>query len=128
MRSQHTSDRRLLGTWKSDARRTLERWVFPSGLSAAKRQRFARLFGKLTVRYTPSRIFSNFKGHRTVDHYRVLGRDRGSVAILSWEDDPSHGEISHIHFDRHHYWVLTAAEPNVEFFRRVRKRRSNKSL
>jgi len=128
VRAQQTSDKRLLGTWKSDARRTLERWVYPAGLSDTRRRRFARLFGRLTVRYTPSRIVSEFRGYRTVDRYKVMGKDQGGVAILSWKNDSSRGEISHIHFDGNHYWVMTGAVPNVEFFRRLRKRRSNMRL
>ena len=128
MSAQLSANKRLLGTWKSDARRTLDGWVFPKGLSPAKRRRFSRIFGQLIVRYTPSRILSDFKGHRTVDRYKVLGRDQGSVAILTWKDDPARGEISHIRFRDDHYFVMTAAAPNVEFFRRVRKRTSNPGL
>src|SRR5439155_9865528 len=111
-------DRRLLGTWRSDARRTLKGWVFPPRMSAARRERFARIFGKLVIRYTPTRIISEFRGEQTVERYRVLGRDPGSVAIFAWENDRRLGQITHIHFNKKHYWVLTSAVSNVEFFQR----------
>ena len=94
-------------------------WAFPPRMLAIRGERFARIFGKLVIRYTPTRIISEFRGERIVERYKVLGRDPDSVAIFSWENDPRLGEITHIHFDKKHYWVLTSAVPNVEFFRRI---------
>jgi len=113
-------DRRLLGTWKSDARRTFKDWIFPPELSEKKRKRFKKLFGKLTLHYTPSRIISDYRGERQIKHYEVLGKDSGSVAILSWSSDRRTAEIDHIRFQGQHYWILTIAG-QMEFFKRVRR-------
>ena len=81
------NDKRLIGTWKSDARRNRKeirarRDVFPS---RAKREKFARIFGCLVIRYTRGTITTDFHGHRSRHPYKVLARDSQSVVIESFE-------------------------------------------
>ena len=49
-------DRRLLGVWKSDDKRTLKEWTSNRHLSAKKRKKFKSIFGKLEVTYTRTKI------------------------------------------------------------------------
>ena len=111
-------DRRLLGTWRSDARQTFRYWLFAENVPAETRKRFKRIFGKLTHTYSPTRFVSDFRGERTVYRYEVLGKDAGSIAIRYWRRDDPEGEISHIHFSDPHYWIVTDLGQR-EFFRRL---------
>jgi hypothetical protein len=112
-------DKRLLGTWQSDRKRTMKGWIWPRGAKAESRRKLARLFGVLTVRYTRHRI--HIKLHVNLDStpYEVLGSDSDSVAILCNDilyDEP---RIRHIHFeDDKHYWVAIDGW-NREWFKRV---------
>lgn len=109
-------DARLLGTWRSDAALTLAEWGFAAGTSAAQQERIRSLFGKLTMRYTPARVFTEFEGDRTVCPYRVVAMDSESVAILRRTE--GRNEIQHIHFqERGVHWVTVGR--NREFFCRV---------
>jgi hypothetical protein len=121
-------DDRLIGVWKSDARRTMKSWVFRPGTPLRRRKAIAGIFGKLVVKYTPSRVISEYEGHRESGNYKVLGKDQNSVAVFWWgELGPKAGEIEHVHFDKNHFWVLLPGG-NVEWFRRVRPETSNPRL
>lgn len=113
---------RLIGTWKSDAKRTMEGWVFRPKTPPARRRAIAGMFGKLTMTFTGSTVVTEYNGRVESSHYRVLGKDSNSVAILSWDDNgPRAGDIQHIHFDESHFWVLIGKGPNIEWFRRIAK-------
>ncbi len=45
-------DDRLVGTWKSDKRKTLQDIAARRDVSAASRKVLKRIFGKLVLRYT----------------------------------------------------------------------------
>ena len=135
-------EERLLGVWKSDARRTLGEWTWKKGIRHAAKRRFKSLFGKLEITYTPSRVISNLR-HRdwtTSQRYSVLASDDSSVAILTfgemevknarrydslclqWARELCAGpRIQHIHFDGRRYWVSLGK--NREFFRKIRANR-----
>lgn len=91
-------DRRLIGTWRSDRRETFRHWLFAESLPVETRTRFKRIFGNLMHTYTPSRMIVELRGEGRVYRYEVLGKDRSSVAIRSWERDVAEGEITHVHF------------------------------
>jgi hypothetical protein len=108
-------DHRLLGTWRSDKVRTLEEWVYASSTTPEQQERIASSFGKLVVRYTPARVFTEFEGDSTRCNYRVAAIDPDSVAIVCRTEGID--EIRHIHFDgESRYWVT--AGRNREFFAR----------
>ena len=76
------------------------------------------MFGYLTLRFTRGRMYSEFKGHREVQKYKVLASDADSVAILYQDLLLKRSSIQHIHFEGRHYWI--ALGWNREFFRKVR--------
>jgi len=116
------TDKRLLGTWRSDGRRTVAEWRFAKRLSPERRRKFLAVFGKLEVTYTRTRIRAVFGDHRSAERYELLAADSESVAIRYLNSQLT-GEwhLQHIHFEgRDRYWI--ALGPNREWFRRVRKR------
>ena len=113
------TDRRLLGTWRSDRRRTLKEWIWRPGTTPKKRKFIADVFGHLTIRYTRQRTHSNFKGRSDSQPYELIGSDSDSVAIMSYVDWMQERRIYHIHFEgTHHYWVAIGRQR--EWFRRVK--------
>ncbi len=65
-------DRRLLGTWRSDRRKTMAEWVWPRTMKVDRRKWFAGLFGHLRVRYTPRLCTWTLKEYRKRGPYEVL--------------------------------------------------------
>lgn len=113
------TDRRLLGSWRSDRWRTVAEWRFAKRLTPQRRRWFLGIFGKLHVTYTPTRIRSGFDETRFTQRYEVLASDADSVAIR-YEDTQVKGRwrIQHIHFEgRDRYWI--ALGHNREWFQRV---------
>ena len=110
-------DRRLMGTWKSDARRTLREIRTRGDISDDRKRRFKGVFGKLELRYTRTRIHSSFGTDLQTVPYRVLGKDADSVCIefRSAEDGETH--LQHLHFVGDHYWVGMGSFR--EWFRKV---------
>jgi hypothetical protein len=68
-------DKRLLGTWRSDRRRTLRDWIWRKGFPASKRKRLADIFGHLTLRYTKRRLYSDYKGYKEMDNFEIVAAD-----------------------------------------------------
>lgn len=121
-RTVPTTDKRLLGTWRSDRRATLAEWRFKKPIPADRLRRFRAIFGKLVVTYSAKQIRGVFGDFRYIQRYQVLGKDSESVAIR-YEDKQLLNEwrIQHIHFegkDRH--WIGLGW--NREWFRRIKKR------
>jgi hypothetical protein len=81
---------RLLGTWKSDRRKTFENAIFPK-MSPKQLRKFRSLFGKMVVTWTRTTVssyfdcdrFMGFPNNRTpeVEKYAVVARDAGCVVI-----------------------------------------------
>src|SRR2546422_213964 len=116
------TDRRLLGTWRSDRHRTVAGWRFSKRLTPERRRKFLGIFGKLRVTYTRTRIRGVLRDYKFVQRYELLAADSDSVAIR-YEDKQLTGEwrIQHIHFEgRDCYWV--AFGRNREWFRRAADR------
>ena len=136
-------DKRLLGTWKSDARRTFAEWVWNKGTTATKRTRVKSLFGKLEMTYTRTEVISRLRDCQweQLQRYAVIGADNESVAIVTFGKlkirdrkryDPLNlaileetfspdQRIEHIHFGEGCYWVPIGNGKNREFFRRIKK-------
>jgi len=114
------TDKRLLGTWRSDGRRTVREWRFRPGISRKKRDKFLSIFGKLTVTYTARFRRWVMDDYRNRHRYQVLASDSRSVAIRY--ECPTTGEwlIEHIIFDgAGRFWIPLGY--NREWFRRVRR-------
>lgn len=114
-----TYDERLIGTWRSDRRRTLSEWVDARRPTPKLRKVTADIFGHLTLRFTKSRLYSDFKGYRDVQEYTVVASDSDSVAIVHWDSLLEERRIMHIHFEGRHYWVILGRGRNREFFRKL---------
>ena len=111
-------DKRLLGTWKSDLRRTAREARARHLVPEEKIKNFKRLFGKLPLRFTRTRIYRDFEGEKSVLPYRMVAKDAYSVAILApglFEEE----EIWHIHFDGPYHWVWPNMARFPEYFKRV---------
>jgi hypothetical protein len=116
----------LIGTWRSDRKRTVAQWVYPKRLAAARRKSFEAIFGKMQVRYTRSRHTSKFEGRTWTAPYRVLWSREGPVfpQIALLFKGPDGETLQHIYFDSPNSYYIHAGKC-IEFFTRVR---SNKSL
>ena len=135
-------DKRLLGTWKSDRIRTFKEWSWTKNISPQKKKRFQSIFGKLEITYTRTKIISSLR-HRKWEQatrYKVVATDQTSVAIVLFGElqiknrrqynpenlkfaetlFPRQAQISHVHFDKKHYWVSLGTGKNREFFRKIR--------
>jgi hypothetical protein len=124
-------DSRLIGTWRSDARKTSSdiaaRLNFTSEKNQKKYKKLLSLFGKLQLRYTRTHCHSRLGTHKTVAAYKVVAKDEFSAAVLS--SQPLLGkQISHIHFEGDYYWIYLGPGGLREFFKRVstETRRSTK--
>src|SRR5208282_2104467 len=112
------TDRRLIGAWRSDRRRTLKDWIWCPRASAAHRKRVADIFGHLVIRFTRQRMHTEFKEQRSSQNYEVLGSDSESVAITHWNSLLERQSIQHIHFvGDDHCWIAIGRQR--EWFRRV---------
>lgn len=111
-RKTFKTDRRLLGTWRSDRRKTMAEWVWPRTMKLDRRKWFAGLFGHLRVTYTPRLCSWTLKEYKERGRYEVLASDADSVAIISG------GQIRQIHFEGDHYWISLGR--NREWFKRVK--------
>lgn len=108
--------RRLKGRWRSDAKKTMGRWVFPKRLAGARLKLWKEMFGKNVWRITSTRIYGNCEGHKSVASYRVLWADEWSAVLLLKRE--SGERVYHVHFDEPWFYLL-AARDICEYFRRV---------
>jgi hypothetical protein len=77
------------------------------------------MFGRLELRYTRDRCYSRYEGHESVSTYKVVAKDKYSVAVVS--ANPVAGrQIVHIHFAGSRYWVPLGSSGLREFFKRVK--------
>ncbi len=119
---QSKYDPRLLGTWKSDTRRTFREFKLRPGSTPKSLRKLKRLFGKLVVRFDRRKMYSNYDGTRDAGKYQVLGRDSESVVIRFYNDLWQEFQIQPIHFEGGYYWIWAYA--TREYFRRVAPRAS----
>lgn len=116
------TDKLLLGTWHSDRRRTLKDWTWRRGWPARKRKKLASIFGHLTLRYTRTRLYSDYQGHKEIEQYEIIAADSDSVAIRRWDTLLEEWRIRHIHFEGDRYWISIGRQR--EWFKRVTKHAS----
>ncbi len=139
------TDKRLLGTWKSDRVRTFKEWRFTKRLSQKRKTWFKSLFGKLEITYsrTCARSVLPHRKWEQSQRYAIVATDETSVAIVLFGKilvknqrhfepvnlqlldeflDPR-PQIQHLHFDNNHYWISLGNGRNREFFRKLRHRK-----
>jgi hypothetical protein len=78
-------DPRLLGTWRSDRRKTFRHFAPRPGATPAGVRRLRALFGKLVVRWTRTRYVSELNGARQSAPYEVVASDPGTVVVRCFD-------------------------------------------
>jgi hypothetical protein len=116
-------DKRLLGTWKSDRRRTFQHWKPSPGCSASSDQKFKALFGKMIVTWKRGTMLSGFDGDPpNTRPYEVVARDSESVVIryrdLVSEYLDAEDHLCQIHFVEDYYWIALGSGL-CEYFRKI---------
>src|SRR5271154_6690323 len=114
--SKAAAIRRLKGTWRSDAKKTMSRWVFPKRIARQKFKVWQTMFGKTELRFTPTRVYRTFESLSSVGTHKVLWADEWSAVVLFRDREREH--VHHIHFDGDWFYLL-AGRDIVEYFRRV---------
>ena len=129
---RRVTDERLIGTWQSDAERTVAELQEHRSLTDEQLAKLRALFGTLRITYFKDGTFTcqlTLGDPVEKSRYDVLGKDSYSVAIQEIESQPSplksleieQSEITHIHFDGPDaYWIVPGLGTSREYFRRVR--------
>ena len=114
----------LIGTWQSDADRTLAAARQLRPVDEKQEALLRKLFGKLRVTYTGTAYTTELDGVTESGRYEVLGRDRLSVVIREVEPKPSPLEVTAftlIHFDGpDSHWLYTKIGGIREYFKRIK--------
>jgi len=79
----------------------------------------ASIFGHLTLRYTQTRLYSDYQGHKETQQFEIVATDSDSVAITLWDSELKEFRIRHIHFEGDRYWISIGRQR--EWFRKVIK-------
>lgn len=111
-------DPRLIGTWKSDRRRTFRHWKPRPGCSPQSERKFKALFGKLIVRWTPTKCHWDCSGSIDSGIYHVVARDSDSVVVWLQESLSGKPQLLQIHFEDDYYWIALTGGL-CEYFRRI---------
>ena len=111
-------DKRIIGRWKSDKRKTMGYLRKHCKISKKQERCFDAFFGKMSMRITEKYIYTHmpkikFKSGRKVrvsdssedkSEYKVIGKDEEKVAIISknmFDED----QIYIFHVEEKHIWV-----------------------
>jgi hypothetical protein len=79
----------LLGTWRSDKKRTLSELI-----GSAKFKRIMRReLGRLRFRYRRRRVFCEFYEQRYTTPYRVLWENENSLFLISGPKEDESGQL-----------------------------------
>jgi len=113
--SKRKIDKRLLGTWRSNKEKTTGLWKYTKEMTPAARERFEKIFGKFTLRFSETHIFTEFERTTDVVPYTVVAQDKTSVVIAWLEKEGT--SLQHIHFEENGYYILSGY--NVEFYTNV---------
>jgi hypothetical protein len=113
------TDRRLLGTWQSDRRRTFRHFKPKPGCSPHALRKLKGLFGKLVVRWGRGVYVTELDGHQTSVRYEVVATDAESVVVRFRDELSGSDQLQQIHFAGDYYWIALTGGAIFEFFRRV---------
>lgn len=113
-------EKRLIGTWQSDSRKTMAAIRKLRDMTEEKCRMARKIFGKLRLRYTRTKVYTDYKGLKDIAPYKVVAKDANSVAILA-QDFEGKPKIFHIHFEEDRYWISVGNGGWREYFRRVNK-------
>jgi hypothetical protein len=106
----------LIGTWRSNRKKTLEGWLWPSKKRKKVQKTIRRIMGKLTFRYTKSKVYSSYEGDKNVEPYRVLWQNETSCFVV-YGTGKKEGQL--ITFETPNLYHIHCFR-NIEYFSRVR--------
>lgn len=111
-------DRRLLGRWKSDRRKTFQNVTLPK-LSPEALKLFQSMFGRIVIEWGRTHVVIEDGQRKLTSRYELLAQDADSVVVRTFfEDSLIAGErLWQIHFNGRHYGVV--AGNMIEWFRKV---------
>jgi hypothetical protein len=110
-------DQRLLGTWKSDRRKTFQNFRPRAKASAEAVRKLKALFGKLVVRWTRKKYYTELNGSNDSYPYELVAVDRVSVVIRCFDSLENADKLVQVHFEGNHYWLWAWGQR--EYFRRI---------
>lgn len=124
-------DARLIGTWQSDAERTIAELRVSRSISDEQHTKLQALFGKLRITYaTDGRWKSDLEGHIDRGRYRIYRHAGTLLSLLAYHDHPTKLQqlgieveptYYRIQFDGDDgYWLTHDNDGSREYFRRVR--------
>ena len=111
--------KRLLGTWKSDRRRTFRHFKPNARATAAKVQRLKAVFGKLVMRWERGAVHSDYDGACNSHQYEVVATDEWSVIVRIIGAAENDDVLKQIHFEGEYYWIALSGHL-CEWFKRVK--------
>ena len=112
-------DGRLIGVWRSDARRTPRDLRARRDISPKAQRAIAAIVGKLELRFTSTRCYSTLRGSTLSAPYVVVAKDSSSVATVSRDLLLGEDAISHIHFEGSRFWINVGRGLFREFYKRI---------
>ena len=121
-------DSRLLGVWRSDARRTLRDLRARRDIPLKTQRAIGGVLGRLELRFTRTRCYETFDGSTSSVPYVVVAKDSSSVATVSRDLLLDEETISHLHFEGSRFWINVGSGMFREFFKRVEPARRARSL
>jgi hypothetical protein len=113
-------DSRLIGTWKSDRRRTFTHWRPRKSSSSKSYEKLKSLFGKLQIRWARGKYYTDFDGVKDTHSYEILAVDRQSVVIRISEANLVFDELVQIRFDGDDRYWIALGNGLCEYFKRVK--------
>ncbi len=113
-------DRRLLGTWKSDRRKTFLHYKPLKHFAPERFRKFRSLFGQMIIHWERGKFTITLKEMTNTTAYQVVAHDDCSVVIQSYDDLFDRESIKQIHFEgEDYYWIALDGGYLCEWFRRV---------
>jgi hypothetical protein len=100
-------DKRLLGTWQSDARKSRHEVRSRTDVPQKAKKTMMQIFGKLRLRYTRTRCYWEYEGFKGVDTYHIIAKGSDSVIVTGYDAFLREEMLSHIHFEGNgqYYWI-----------------------
>lgn len=111
----------LLGTWKSDRRKTFQTWSGYDQFTLSQKQKLGKIFGHLKIRYTDQFFDWKQKGETTRDKYKVIEEDSDSHVMRTYSHLYCVDVLHHLHFEnirgKSYYWI--GFKNYSEWFRQI---------
>ncbi len=118
LRRKRKNDNRLLGTWKSDRRRTFKHFRPRPDCSPQSLRKFKSIFGKMVVRWDSDTCQTDLDGCKQTAAYEVIARDSVSVVVRCYDQLAQEARLLQIFFEGDHYWIWAGGNMR-EYFKRV---------